>query len=861
MTELERMVVRLVGDASSYNRMLDKAESKTVRSMAKIEKVAKRMTMVVTTSLLAMAAVSIASFAKFDDAMTKSTAIMTGVTKELRAEMEKTALSLSTRSVTSAKDLADAYFFLASAGLDARQSMAALPAVQKFAAAGAFDMARATDLLTDAQSALGLTVKNSIKNLANMTRVSDVLIKANTLANATAEQFSKSLVTKSGAALRLLNKRMEEGVAVLAVFADQGVKGELAGERLAIVLRDLQTASLKNTRQWEAMGLSVFDATGNMRPIVEIVEQLETALEGATDKQKKQTLAVLGFTDKSQSAVTSLLGMSGKIREYEKALLSAGGTTEDVANKQMASFSSQLKITKNQLTAIAIQIGSVLAPFLTKLNEQLQRGLMWWETLTDSQKKWIVAVGASVAVAGPLMLIFTKGFALAVQFGGAIRTMGTLGKTAFAAIRVAGFAALLPFIKVIAVVALVSAAVAGLISWIGGPQGLTNAWESVKSTMFSFFRSAIGFFANFRQNMSTLWSWFRSNWDTILEDVGVMIVTMWANTIKNTATAIRMVIRLHSAMFGWVVGRFRDVFSGEFVKWVWKGIKKAAKAFISFAKRAWKILKGIFTGKRFSMKDLTNKMADDFKKGMSEKNLFKVFGDVIKDESKNFVSPLDGFKAKTKAPKLNFTIPTKDIKKKVETQLKKKPPIIPVKVPKGSKKLQKSLDKLMVKTQRTAPTIMAKVKFSAVDAASSEAITRTEEQRDLLNRQRRRNPMLVAVKKLAGGINNLTKKMTPKNNAAFGAAFGAAVAAGVTHPRLQNSGSTFGGAAGAITSGTTGSRAAGMSVDESRRRNNSSQDRQETTLNEKSAKFLEQIAFNTSKSRSVIMSPVNLDSE
>ena len=66
--------------------------------------------------------------------------------------------NLSAEATASAKEAADAFFFLASAGLDGKQSIAALPIVAQFAQAGAFGLARATDLLTDAQTALGLSV-------------------------------------------------------------------------------------------------------------------------------------------------------------------------------------------------------------------------------------------------------------------------------------------------------------------------------------------------------------------------------------------------------------------------------------------------------------------------------------------------------------------------------------------------------------------------------------------------------------------------------------------------------------------------------------------------------------------------------
>ena len=139
--------------------------------------------------------------------------------------MKKPAKSVSKTTTYSAKQAAEAYYFLASAGMSAATSMAALPKVAKFAQAGNFDLALATDLVTDAQSALGLSSKDTAKSIEGLTRVSDVLVKANTLANASVQQFSESLTNKAGAALRLVGKDVEEGVAVLAAFADQGLKG------------------------------------------------------------------------------------------------------------------------------------------------------------------------------------------------------------------------------------------------------------------------------------------------------------------------------------------------------------------------------------------------------------------------------------------------------------------------------------------------------------------------------------------------------------------------------------------------------------------------------------------------------------
>ena len=256
----------------------------------------------------AIAVLSVREFAKFDGALQKSVSIMGDLSSAMRDDMASAAREVAKTTTFSAEQAAESFFFLASAGLDAEQSISALPQVAAFAQAGMFDMALATDLLTDAQSALGLSSDDTAQNLANMSRVADVLVKANTLANASVEQFSTSLTNKAGTALKALGKDVEEGVAVLAVFADQGIKAELAGNQLAIVLRDLTTKAIKNKDAFAEMGVSVFDSEGEMRNIADVIADLEVAMDGMSDETAKATLLQLGFTDKSVSAIQALLG-------------------------------------------------------------------------------------------------------------------------------------------------------------------------------------------------------------------------------------------------------------------------------------------------------------------------------------------------------------------------------------------------------------------------------------------------------------------------------------------------------------------------------------------------------------------------
>jgi len=317
-------------------------------------------------AIVASLAMSVKAFASFDDAMTKSLAIMSGLTKELRMELEATALSIAKNSVVSATELAKSYYYLASAGLDALQSLKALPTVEAFAVAGAFDMARATDLLTDAQSALGLTVKDSTKNMQNMTRISDVLMKANTLANASAEQFSEALM-RAGPAMKAYNIEVEEGTAVLAAYADQGKKGAEGGELFGRMLRLMIQGFIKNKAAWDSFGISIVDANDKMRPLADIVRDLTSLMDGMGVTQKARTLDMLGFKARTQQSIMPLLGMADAIEGYNDTLKDAGGTTQRVRDEQMKSFSSQMKVLWNNIKDVAIAIGEKLAPTLETL--------------------------------------------------------------------------------------------------------------------------------------------------------------------------------------------------------------------------------------------------------------------------------------------------------------------------------------------------------------------------------------------------------------------------------------------------------------------------------------------------------------
>jgi hypothetical protein len=196
-------------------------------------------------------------------------------------------------------------------------------------------------------------------------------VKANTLANTSVEQLALAFTSKAGNALKTVGKSVEEGAAALAVFADQGIKGERAGTLLTNTIFGLTDSLEKNGAQYKELGIELFDNEGKMLSFAGIAEQFTGVLGTMSTEQKLTTLSQLGFNKQAREGILALVGNEEALAEYEKKLKEAGGTVDEVSGKQLETFNAQMELMKSRLMDVAIQIGSELAPKLLTLFDRI----------------------------------------------------------------------------------------------------------------------------------------------------------------------------------------------------------------------------------------------------------------------------------------------------------------------------------------------------------------------------------------------------------------------------------------------------------------------------------------------------------
>lgn len=314
--------------------------------------------------------------AEFDSSMSQVAATMGYSAEELNesgSEAAKTfeqlrnfAQEMGSTTAFSASQAADALNYMALAGYDAETSMEMLPTVLNLAAAGSIDLASASDMVTDAQSALGLSLDET-------TELVDQMAKTASKSNTSVAQLGEAILTVGGTA-SYMSGGTEELAAVLGVLADNGIKGAEGGTHLRNMLLSLSSPTDKAYNALESLGVSIFDAEGNMKSFAQIFPELNAAMEELTDEQKLQAFSDI-FNTRDIAAATALMNTSvERWNELGTAIENAGGAAATMAEVQLDNLSGDMTMFQSALEGAQIAVSDMLEPAL--------RGLV--QTGTDS---------------------------------------------------------------------------------------------------------------------------------------------------------------------------------------------------------------------------------------------------------------------------------------------------------------------------------------------------------------------------------------------------------------------------------------------------------------------------------------------
>ena len=328
-----------------------------------------------TTAAVAFAKSAVDAGMQFDSAMSQVAATM-GTTVDQIDQLRDFAMEMGAKTAFSATQAAEALNYMALAGYDAETSMAMLPNVLNLAAAGGMELASASDMITDAQSALGLSLEQT-------SAMVDQMARASSRTNTSVSQLGEAILTVGGTAQYMAGGTNELST-VLGVLADNGIKGSEGGTHLRNMLLKLSSPTADATKLLNRLGVQVFDAEGNMRSFTEVFPELNAAMADMTDQDRLDAMATL-FNSRDIASATALLGTTTeRWEELTAAIEDSAGAAEQMANTQLDNLAGDITLFKSALEGAQIMLSDQLTPTLRQF---VQFGTSGITQLSDAFKE------------------------------------------------------------------------------------------------------------------------------------------------------------------------------------------------------------------------------------------------------------------------------------------------------------------------------------------------------------------------------------------------------------------------------------------------------------------------------------------
>jgi TP901 family phage tail tape measure protein len=415
----QRLKVNIIGDASKLTRALNTASGKLQAFGKRTTDIGKTLSTRLTLPLGIAGAAAIKMAADFDKSMTQIKTLV-GIASDEVDQMGKAAVEMAKSTGVSAKEAADALFFITSAGLRGGDAMAVLEQSLKASAIGLGETKIVADLATSALNAYG------IENLS-ASQATDVLTAAVREGKLSADSLSQSMGTVLPIASQLGVEFSEVG-ATFAAMSRTGTDAAMAATQIRGVLFSLLKPSEQAKKTLKEFNLS---AEGLRKQIKEegLLSTLKTLTETFGDNEEAQ--GKVFANTRALSGVLDLMGNNlASTEQIFQRMNTTAGITAEAFTELEKSTSFQLNKSLKNLQNSFTEIGAILLRSFTPMIEKLAG------VITKLSPKTIELSLAFAAVAAALPIILTIAGSLITVFGALLTPVGLIaaGLTAIAVV-------------------------------------------------------------------------------------------------------------------------------------------------------------------------------------------------------------------------------------------------------------------------------------------------------------------------------------------------------------------------------------------------------------------------------------------
>lgn len=319
---------------------------------------------------------AISAGTNFESAMS-SVASISGATGNDLKELTSKAEQMGATTQFSATEAANAMEYMAMAGWKTKDMVSGIGGIMNLAAASGADLARTSDIVTDALTAFG-------KSASDSGTFADVMAAASSNANTNVEMMGETF-KYVGAAAGAMGYSIQDIALATGLMANSGIKGSEAGTALRSVITRMAKPTKESSAAMKKLGLSITDSKGRMKSFGTIMKDMRKGMKGMTEDQKASYAAMLGGQE-AMSGVLAIANASEKdFNKLSKAIDNSKNAAQNMAKVKLDNLKGDVTILKSSMEGLGItifdQVGGNLrglvgtaTDVVGKINEKLSNG-------------------------------------------------------------------------------------------------------------------------------------------------------------------------------------------------------------------------------------------------------------------------------------------------------------------------------------------------------------------------------------------------------------------------------------------------------------------------------------------------------
>lgn len=341
MNVMELFVTLAIKD-TAYKQGLKDAEGNASSSTSKIGGAFKAVGKVAKTAMVAGSAAAVA-FTKtsidagmsFDSAMSQVAATM-GTTVDKIGNVKAKAEEMGRTTKYTATEAAEGMNILAQAGLSADEQISGIGTVLNLASAGAMSLEESASYTAGAVKGFG-------DSMSNASYYADLMAKGATLANTDVRGLGEAF-SGSAATAKNYGQAADSVTLSLLRLAEQNVTGSEASTALNRAMADLYTPTDDASKALDQLGVSAYKSNGEAKDFNDLVDELNSSLQGMTAEQKNNALATI-FTTQGLQAFNKMTASSdATVQKFWKGIQDSSGSAAQQAATQLDNLQGDITL-------------------------------------------------------------------------------------------------------------------------------------------------------------------------------------------------------------------------------------------------------------------------------------------------------------------------------------------------------------------------------------------------------------------------------------------------------------------------------------------------------------------------------------